>query len=112
MKTSPFEQRAANTPDFAPVVILFESPRISGLFLDLLQSRDIPSQVIDSCSELAADTRIITEPQYFEELLPAQRQRCLLVGQPGQLPGHTVATLSQPLTEDKIERAIQDLLAL
>ena len=112
MTTHTLSSRAANNPDFAPVAILFESQRISDLFLDLLASRDIPGEVVTSSAALDTDVRIITEPQFFPTLTPAQQGRCLVVGQKDQLPEQSTARLSQPLTEEKIERALRQLLAL
>lgn len=92
------------------VSIFFAEQEISSLFSELLEAWGIRTQVLSRISDYDGSTRIITEPLYFPELEEDCRSRCLLVGNQNSLEDLNVLTLSRPLTEAKIVRALDSFL--
>lgn len=92
------------------VTICFAEQEISSLFSELLEAWGIRTQVLDCISDYDGSTRIITEPLYFPEIEEDCRSRCLLVGNQSSLEDLNVLTLSRPLTEAKIVRALDSFL--
>lgn len=103
--------KSANTPDFGAVAVCFEDPSINQLFAELLEAHGVCVRILGSVINAENGTRIITEPRYFPLLTEGLRRQCLLVGNKGSLAGYQVQTLSRPLTEEKVEEAIQRFLA-
>lgn len=100
----------ANSSDFRPVALLFADHQITELFSELLQSRGIRTRAITSTELLPPESRIITEPQFLSTLTPAARSRCLVVGASADLCDPGILSLSRPLTEEKVEFALRQLL--
>lgn len=103
-------QQVANNPDYAPVCIFFEDEDINQIFSELLEARGIHTQILDNLKNLPGQTKIITEPQYFPQLDSSCRDKCLIVGNKDALQGISALSLSRPLTEEKIEQALSQLL--
>lgn len=94
-----------------PVIsICFEEEEINHLFSDLLRSRGVRTRILSDVREADGETKIITEPQYFPNLAEAYRTSCLIVGNKETLRGLSGVLLSRPLTEAKIEFAIETFL--
>lgn len=94
-----------------PVVsICFEEAEINILFSELLRSRGVPTRILPSVKEAAGNTKIITEPQYFPNIPESYKTSCLIVGNKDSLKGLSGVLLSRPLTESKIEMAIEKFL--
>lgn len=102
---------AANSADFRTVAIFFQDAGINELFSALLQSRGERTQVIHSTNELSDISLLITEPQLFEQLPQSYNGKCMLVGNKNALKGLNAICLTRPLTEEKIESAIVQLLS-
>ena len=101
---------AANSPDFSPVCILFSDEVINELFAELLAVRGVEACIVHSIKAVPEHARIITEPHFFTEIPAAMRHHCLLVGNKDALKGLPTYALSRPLTEEKIETALGQLL--
>ena len=99
-------------PEQAPedIAICFAESEITDLFAALIEARGGKASVVSGIAEATKFTKIITEPRYFPEIPPTLRHRCLVVGNPDSLNGTKAITLSRPLTEAKVERAIAELL--
>lgn len=93
------------------VSIYFEEEEINQLFSELLRSKGVKTRVLGSLEELSGATRIVTEPQYFPQLPSAYKGSCLLVGNKESLKGLSGVHLPRPLTESKVESAIDAFLA-
>ncbi len=96
--------------DFPPVTIYFQDPTITELFSDLIAVRGVPTRPLSSLDGLAPGTKIITEVGEFQKLAPGSYDKCLIVGNKDALEGLEVLTLSRPLTEEKIESALNQFL--
>jgi hypothetical protein len=99
----------ANTADYEPIFIWFEDDLISYLFATLLQARGVQTAEVRDLRECSARSRIVTEPQYLPHLTDEQRRSCLLVGSEDHRVG--LVSLTRPLTEEKIDRALSRFLA-
>ncbi|MDC0358501.1 hypothetical protein OAO01_06765 [Oligoflexia bacterium] len=93
------------------IAICFEEPAITFLFSKLLQANGCTTTVLEKVSDLAGDAKIITEPQYFPQIQKEYQDRCLLVGNKDAVKDLPVLTLSRPLTEAKIEHALEHFLS-
>ncbi|MCB0334900.1 MAG: hypothetical protein KDD62_01300 [Bdellovibrionales bacterium] len=102
---------SANCSDFPAINICFQDPEISFLFAELLEARGAETRLIFDTDHLPETGKIVTEPIYFH-LLPERMtaKNCLLVGNPGCFSSQSAICLSRPLTADKIETAITELL--
>jgi len=109
MSNSP-DLTAVNTSDFTPVVIYFTDAIINELFAELLAVRGVEARIVSSAEAVPPNARIITEPHLFPALTPSQCGRCLVVGDRSALAGIPSLALTRPLTEEKIERALEQLL--
>jgi len=111
MKRSTDRRCAANEADFRPVCICFLDDRITGLFAELVAGRGVPVAVVDSFDTLDPEVRIITEPHFLPDVRPDQYGRCLVIGEVRGAPYEEVASLPRPLTEERIEQALDHLLS-
>lgn len=109
-KPPPFEREIANSADFQAVAIYFAEPTINLLFAELLQSRGVNVRIVESSDELPKATKIITEPQYFPLIAKEKHHQCLVVGNKSALKDIEALSLSRPLTEEKVEDALSQLL--
>jgi len=100
----------ANDEDYSPVFILFLDSEIKTLFSELLSARGIKNEVIYSMTEFKSGTKIITEPIYFPQIPDKDRSKCLIVGNGSSLKDMNGICLPRPLTEEKIEEALAELL--
>ena len=80
------------------------------LISSLLQSRGVRTHIINSIEQLNGYSKLVTEPQFFYRLPKRPPQSCLLIGNQNALEGAEAVTLSRPLTESKIELAINKFL--
>jgi len=90
----------------ATVAICFADSTINQLFSQLLEVRGISTEILENIKQVSGNTKIITEPQFFESLDEKYHQQCLLVGNKGILQAFSTLSLSRPLTEGKIEAAL------
>jgi hypothetical protein len=98
------------------ISICFEEDTITELFSALLRAKGVKTRVVNSPKELSekdinSGTKIITEPQYIPLVPEVLKYECMVVGNKESLKGLPGITLSRPLTEQKIELAIEDLLS-
>lgn len=94
------------------VVVHFEDAEITAAFTDLLGAIGMRTVAPGSLSVLDGCPRIVTEPRFYADLDNDQQQRCLVVGNSEHLSNIDACSLARPLTENKIEKAICDLLSL
>ena len=92
------------------VSICFEEDSINVLFSELLRSRGVATRIVQSPKEAQGETKIITEPQYMPLIPENYKTDCLIVGNKESLKTCSGIKLSRPLTEQKIESAIAELL--
>lgn len=97
--------------DNASVAICFADREISELFQGLLSGHGVKASIVRSIFEVHPETKIITEAQFYADLSPLQARHSLIVGSPGAVDGLSAICLLQPLTESKIERAIDRFLS-
>ncbi len=93
-----------------PVNIIFDNPGITSLFSELVESMGVSTSQLRELSEIQEDTQIITEPNFFRALSEEQKLRCLVVGETGGLLPEPPASISQPLTQQKVEEALSRFL--
>ncbi len=95
--------------------IFFNDDSISTLFAELVQCMGCQSKVVDSFSDkpdFSEIDKVITEPQLYSQLPAHLRERCLLVGNKDVLSQYSTASLSRPLTEEKIGGALLPFLSM
>lgn len=102
--------RPANTPDFEPVAICFAENAIGELFSELLESRGVETRIIQDLSSLGCLRKIITEPQFLQNIDEGLKSKCLVVGDCEALQDLSVQSLPRPLTESKVEQALSSFL--
>jgi hypothetical protein len=90
--------------------VCFADESINHIFAALLRAQGVPTRVVHELHTLSGETRVITEPQYFPSVPQRYIQRTLVVGNCEGLEEAPVLTLSRPLTEAKIERALSRFL--
>ena len=93
------------------VTILFRDARINDAFAALLEAEGVMTSVPSGMPKNFGTSRIITEPDYFPAIPSELHGKCLVVGPAEALKNLPTLTLSQPLTEDKIERVLGRFLA-
>lgn len=81
------------------------------LFAELMRAQGVNPSVLETLDNLSGETRVITEPRFYRALPETYRSTCLVVGNKESLKGLTGHALSRPLTEEKIEAAIDAFLA-
>lgn len=101
---------AANSADFCPVTICFQDPQITLLFAELLAVRGVEVHMSPDLKEFDGSTKIITEPFFFPRIPASLQSGCLLVGDQESLNGLQSLQLCRPLTEDKVESALNHFL--
>ena len=92
------------------ISIYFEDETITELFSELLQANGWSTKVLNKIEEVKPSTKIITEPRYFPMLSPDTQNKCLIVGNKNALQSINAICLSRPLTEEKIEEALNQFL--
>ena len=102
--------RPANSSDFREVSILFADEVITGLFAELLESRGVKTKILAKADDHNENTRIVTEPQFFGLLDSLSQARCLVVGNKEIVDQIAAIGLTRPLTEQKIESALEEFL--
>lgn len=102
----------SRSPGAAPeaVSIFFHDRVINYLFSELLESRGVKTRIVEDAKEIRLADKIITEPQYLNDLSEDAKARCLVVGDYQSIKNLNVLSLSQPLSINKVERAIRALL--
>lgn len=108
--TNHTEKDIANQSDFETVSILFAEPQITCLFSELLKAKGVDTKILNSPQEILHSGKLITEPQYIGQIDPSHHKRCLLVGNKEVLKGLNTLSLTRPLTEEKVEKALSLLL--
>jgi len=98
----------------SPVTIYFSDENISALFCALLSARGIPTRTTVNRQALTTSSTVITEARFFELLDTKQKNNSLVVGNKLSLATiteqGTTLVLIQPLTENKVERAIDEFV--
>ena len=102
--------RPANSADFEAIAICFEEETINLLFSELLNVRGVKTEILESIDDFSGKMKLITEPQFLDSIPHKHHHRCLVVGNKDRLVGLESITLSRPLTEEKIEQALRNLL--
>lgn len=90
------------------VGVYFQEREIAEVFADLVCSMGAEGEVIDDLRTFSQGElqKIVTEPVFFRELPEAFQERCLLVGNKDALRRFPAASLSRPLTEEKVTQAL------
>ena len=92
------------------VSICFQDGAINEIFSELLSARGIVTRIVDDLGAVSESQKVITEPRFLGNLDRRLHPHCLVVRyRDTELP-QSVLTLSQPLTEQKIESALAKLL--
>ncbi|MBN8549547.1 MAG: hypothetical protein J0M12_09550 [Deltaproteobacteria bacterium] len=111
----PLTASAANESDYTSalctVSICFADPMINHLFSELLEARGVKTAIVPTIEAAARETKIITEPQFFPDIETTRHGECLVVGNKESLKSLNVLSLSRPLTEEKIESALEQFLS-
>ncbi|RMG42172.1 MAG: hypothetical protein D6719_07035 [Candidatus Dadabacteria bacterium] len=102
---------AANQTDCSAVGICFKDKAVSELFAALVACRGYETVIIESPDELPADARLITEQHYLSSLTEDLLPRALIVGKKPAIENIAALKLYQPLTEEKIEKALHQLFS-
>ncbi len=97
--------------DHPEISIFFHDKHIGLLFSELLRGMGYSTTLVRNISEVNAETKIITEPIYYPEIGQTQKGRCLLIGSAESLKGLDTLSISQPLTESKINSALKEFLS-
>jgi hypothetical protein len=92
------------------VFILIEDEDVSLLFSELIRANGLDTQIVASEKLIPDAAKVLTEPRFYDNLTEAQRQASLVIGNKTALGGIHTATLSRPLTEDKIINALEAFL--
>lgn len=92
------------------VFICFAQPGINALFAELLKSRGISCEVTSSLKELPAETKIITEANFYPETSSISAADKLLIGTKNMISHLDGIKLAQPLSEECLENALSELL--
>lgn len=94
-----------------PIAVCFQDQRIATLFAELIKARGNTPLLVSQIEEAHATTRVITEPELFEELPAPADHFCLIVGNREVATPTQTVQLTQPLSEAKIEAALDKFLA-
>jgi hypothetical protein len=95
-----------------PVAICFADTDITFAFAELLQAMGIPVELMADLKHFVGNQRLVTEPQYLHYLDDESKNRTLVVGNKETLPEDGSIALSRPLTQEKIEVALETFLSL
>lgn len=113
-KSSKTNFGSANTPDYtaanSSVAVCFADPNITHLFAALLEARGVHAQVVSNLNELSNSTKIITEPMMLPNDLNTFKEKILVIGNHLMNDQADIISLARPLTEEKIDRALAQLL--
>ena len=104
--------RDGSETDMLKVYILFEQPGINRIFAELLLSRGFEPHIAYDLDDIEPDVRVISEPTYFVQMTRDCQQRCLVVGEESAIEHLAPLCLTQPLTEAKVEAALEELSRL
>jgi len=89
------------------ISIWFSDSEVSELFSFLLENLGYPAAVVSTSGATPQSERVITEPLFFPSLSEEQKRSCLLIGSPKSLEGLNALAIAQPLTEQKVSRALE-----
>ena len=98
--------------DEAKVYVLFEDPAIKRIFAQLLTARGYEPLVVDDVTEIQPNGRVISEPNYFIHFDRKVQDRCLVVGDNKGIEKIAPVCLTRPLTEEKVEIALEEFFRL
>ena len=98
--------------DKSPISLYFLDEEISVAFGELLQSLGFQTETLQSLQELASAKKVVTEPLFYDSLSSLQKETCLLVGNSATPDGFPCPIIRQPLTPDKVQRALQEFLGV
>lgn len=91
------------------IAVYFECPEISYLFSSIASIHGAEPVITDNFSDC---DRVITEAKFYEELpLILRGSNCLLVGEKKTNLPHIALSLTRPLNQNKIEKALNRLLS-
>ena len=94
------------------VAVLFEEPEINCLISELISARGIKTRIITDTTDVQENEKLATEPQFLRGLNPDKKATCLVIGNKESLLGLPGIKLTRPLTENKIQQALEEFLSL
>jgi hypothetical protein len=94
----------------SPIAVCFQDQRIATLFAELIKARGNTPLLVSQIEDAHCTTRVITEPELFEELPAPADHFCLIVGNREVTTPTQTVQLTQPLSEAKIEAALDKFL--
>ncbi|NMC63161.1 MAG: hypothetical protein GYA55_08325 [SAR324 cluster bacterium] len=94
------------------VCILFEDPAIKKIFAQLIASRGFQPKEINDIEEIIPNSKVISEANYFIHLDRETQNRCLVVGDNTAITNLAPVSLTRPLTEEKVEAALEEFFKL
>lgn len=94
------------------VSVCFNELEISFLFAEVLSARGMETYVYTDTRAIPVGTKMVTEPYCFARMSEAQKENdCLIVGgQNLEIIPCNAHTLERPLTEEKVELALEQFL--
>ncbi len=94
------------------ICILFEDPAIKKIFAQLVVSRGFSPKIIDDIADIQPDSKVISEANYFVHLDRDMQRKCLVVGDNTGIENTAPVCLTRPLTEEKVEAALEEFFRL
>ena len=91
------------------VSVLFADQEISEIFCELLNARGANSHIVSDITQISECRHLITEPAYAKQIEVLPGTRCLIVGNTSDSSDNSNLYLSRPLTEEKIDLALEAL---
>lgn len=98
--------------DPSRVYILFEDPAIKNVFAQLLTARGCHAEAVDDIAEIQPDAKVISEANFFIHFSRETQNRCLVVGDNTGIEQLAPVCLTRPLTEEKVEQALEEFFRL
>ena len=93
------------------IFILIEDEDLSLLFAELVEAHGRQAEIVRSEKYIPLAAKVLTEPKYYQSLNTQQKESSLVIGSKTALEAICTATLSRPLTEEKIIFALDRFLS-
>ena len=104
--------RYESDPGSRTVFILFEQPEVNSIFAELIKSRGFQARIARDIDEIDPDSKVISEAHFFFHLSRSSQEKCLVVGESNAVRDLAPVCLTQPLTEEKVEIALEEFFKL